>query len=108
MKSGEGHCDAIVVCGTAAVFLEYKGSTFTATSKYKGDLNELAAEIEENLIGTESKRKGVRQLANAILGVFDKQTPAVVADVDLSQVSTVYPYSLHGTKLADALASRLT
>ena len=90
-KTGEEVCDAIVVCGTAAVFLEYKGSTFTATSKYKGDLNELAAEIEENLIGTESKRKGIRQLANAILGVFDKQTPAVVADVDLSQISTVYP-----------------
>ena len=90
-KTGEEVCDAIVVAGNDAIFLEYKGSTFTAESKYKGDLNELAAEIEENLIGSPSKRKGIRQLAHAILSVFDKQTPAAVADVDLSRVSTIFP-----------------
>lgn len=90
-KTGEQVCDAIVVCGADAIFLEYKGSTFTAASKYKRDLEALAAEIEENLIGTESKRKGIRQLSHAILGIFDKKTLAVVADVDFSQVKTVYP-----------------
>ena len=90
-KTGEEVCDAIVVCGADAIFLEYKGSTFTATSKYKGDLEALAAEIEENLIGTESKRKGIRQLSHAILGIFDKKTPVVVAGVDFSQVKSVYP-----------------
>lgn len=90
-KTGEEVCDAIVVCGADAIFLEYKGSTFTATSKYKGDLEALAAEIEENLIGTEAKRKGIRQLSHAILGIFDKRTPVVVAGVDFSQVKTVYP-----------------
>ena len=90
-KTGEEVCDAIVVSGNDAIFLEYKGSTFTAESKYKGDLHELGAEIEDNLIGTQSKRKGIRQLAHAILSVFDKQTPAAVADVDLSRVSTLFP-----------------
>ena len=56
-----------------------------------GDLEALAAEIEENLIGTEAKRKGIRQLSHAILGIFDKRTPVVVAGVDFSQVKTVYP-----------------
>ena len=90
-KTGDEVCDAIVVCGADAIFLEYKGSTFTASSKYKGDLEVLAEEIEENLIGTELKRKGIRQLSHAILGVFDKKTPAVVAGVDFSQVKTIYP-----------------
>ena len=90
-KTGEEVCDAIVVCGADAIFLEYEGSTFTAASKYKGDLEALAAEIEENLIGTESKRKGIRQLSHAILGIFDKKTPAVAANIDFSQVKTVYP-----------------
>ena len=90
-KTGEEVYDAIVVSGNDAIFLEYKGSTFAAESKYKGDLHELAAEIEDNLIGTPSKRKGIRQLAHAILNVFDKQTPVAVADVDLSRVSTIFP-----------------
>ncbi|MDP1947475.1 MAG: hypothetical protein Q8L77_08245 [Nitrospirota bacterium] len=90
-KNGDEVCDAIIICGSTAIFLEYKGSTFTAQSKYKGDLTELAAEIEDNLIGTETKRKGVRQLTQAILRVFDKQTPASVADVDLSRINTIFP-----------------
>ena len=90
-ENGEEICDAIVICGSDAVFLEYKGSTFTAESKYKGDLTELAAEIADNLIGTETKRKGIRQLANAILNVFDKQTPAALADIDLSGISAIFP-----------------
>ena len=70
---------------------EYKGSTFTAESKYRGDITELAAEIEDNLIGTETKRKGIRQLAHAILSVFDKQAPAAVTNIDLSGISTIFP-----------------
>ncbi len=90
-ENGNQVCDAIIVCGSDAVFVEYKGSTFTAESKYKGDLTELAAEIEDNLIGTETKRKGIRQLTHAILSVFDKQAPATVTDVDLSRINTIFP-----------------
>ena len=89
--NGEQVCDAIIVCGSDAVFLEYKGSTFTAESKYQGDLNKLAAEIENKLIGTQSRRKGIRQLAHATLRVFDKQTPAAITNLDLSRVSTIFP-----------------
>lgn len=90
-NTGEEVCDAIVLSGVNAVFIEYKGSTFTAQAKYKGDLNDLASEIEENLIGTPSKRKGIRQLAHAILSVFDKHNPNPIAGIDLSQINTIFP-----------------
>lgn len=90
-KTGEQVCDAIVLCGVDAVFLEYKGSTFTAASKYDGDLGVLRSEIEEKLIGTESKRKGAHQLARAVLSVFDRTVPASVSGIDLSRVGRVYP-----------------
>ena len=89
--NGEEICDAIIICGGSAVFIEFKGSTFTAESKYKGDLTALAEEIKENLVGTETRRKGIRQLANSILTVFDKEEPAVVTDIDLSGVTTIFP-----------------
>lgn len=90
-KGGEEVCDAIIIAGNEAVFLEYKGSTFTAESKYKGDLDELASEIKEKLIGTAVKRKGVRQLSHAILSVFDKHHPNLVAGLDLAQINKIFP-----------------
>jgi hypothetical protein len=86
--NGEEVCDAIIVCGDCAVLLEYKGSTFTAESKYRGDLNELAIEINDNLVGSETRRKGIRQLAKSILTVFDKETPAEITGIDLSRISS--------------------
>ncbi len=59
-------CDAIVVCGAEAAFIEYKGSTFTAYSKYSGDLQALTKEIDKKLVRSERKRKGLLQLADAI------------------------------------------
>lgn len=90
-SNGDEVCDAIIICGSNAVFIEYKGSTFTAESKYKGDLSGLASEIEDNLIGTETRRKGIRQLTNAILTVFDKQSPSIVTNIDLSRITTIFP-----------------
>ncbi|MBY0246485.1 MAG: hypothetical protein K2Q17_02365 [Nitrospiraceae bacterium] len=89
--NGEEVCDAIIVCGDCAVLLEYKGSTFTAESKYRGDLNELAIEINDNLVGSETRRKGIRQLAKSILTVFDKETPAEITGIDLSRITTIFP-----------------
>lgn len=89
--NGDEVCDAIIICGSNAVFIEYKGSTFTAESKYKGDLSGLASEIEDNLIGTETKRKGIRQLTNAILTVFGKQSTSIVTKIDLSRITTIFP-----------------
>ena len=90
VKSGAEVCDAIVVSGSDAVFIEYKGSTFTAESKYKGDVGELAVEIEENLIGTPAKRKGVCQISHAIGSVFDKHNPSPIFGIDLSQINTIF------------------
>lgn len=89
--NGDEVCDAVITCGGNAVFIEYKGSTFTAESKYKGDLTALAEEIKENLVGTESKRKGIGQLANSILTVFNKKTPVEVTGIDLSGITTIFP-----------------
>lgn len=49
-------CDGIVVCGTEAAFIEYKGHTFTAEAKYSGDLKILDDEVERHLVGTEDER----------------------------------------------------
>lgn len=90
-QNGEEVCDAIVICGGNAVFIEYKGRTFTAESKYKGALEELATEIRDHLVGTEIKRKGVRQLANSVRIVFAKDQVAKIAGIDLSRVTTIFP-----------------
>lgn len=59
--------------------------------KYKGDLTALAEEIKENLVGTESRHKGIWQLAHSILTVFDKESPVEVTSIDLSGVTTIFP-----------------
>jgi ferredoxin len=85
-------CDGIVVCGTTAVFLEVKGSTFTAQSKYGLDLATLSKELEDKLIQNQAgKSKGVAQLGDAIQKVFSRVKPAKVVEIDLSTIQKVIP-----------------
>lgn len=84
-------CDAIILCGVDAVFLEFKGSTFTAQAKYKGDAMSLASEIDDNLVGVPSRRKGIRQLAHAILSLFNKRSQQPIDGIDLSKINTIFP-----------------
>lgn len=110
-SSREQVCDAIVVCGSAAMLFEYKGSTFTAEAKYGGDPGRLRREIEGKLVGTEANPKGVRQLANAISRLFSVQSSGGADGVDLSSVRTVYPVlvtrdDLGGCLLVNLLLNR--
>jgi hypothetical protein len=85
-------CDGIIICGTDAVFIECKGSTFTARSKYSGDPSALGQELEEKLIHNQAgKAKGIEQLARAIERVFSRTEPEMIADLDLSKIQRVFP-----------------
>jgi hypothetical protein len=91
-NNNEQVCDGIVVCGSTAVFLEMKGNTFTAQSKYGADLAALSKELEDKLIQNQAgKSKGVTQLANAIQKVFNRTKPMEVVDLDLSRIQKVIP-----------------
>ena len=82
-------CDSIILSGTTACFLEYKGGVFRADSKYTGEPSKLKKEIEDKLIGTESRRKGLWQLARAIEAVSEPGRR--IRDVDLSRVTKIIP-----------------
>lgn len=82
-------CDAIVICGSEAVLVEYKANMFKIEGKYSGDWRVLQEDIEKKLVGTLQRPKGIRQLAIAVQRVFSKGER--VADVDLSRVRKVFP-----------------
>jgi len=83
-------CDAIILNGSTACFVEYKGVVFRAGSKYTGDPFKLREEIDAKLIGTQTNRKGLLQLAKAIEDVSGS-TPRKIQDVDLSGVTKIVP-----------------
>ena len=66
-SNGDEVCDAIILSDDCAVFIESKGSTFTAAGKYGNDPDLLRSEVEDKLVGNlGGERKGVQQLAFAI------------------------------------------
>ncbi len=84
-------CDAIVVCGHTAIFIEVKGNTITSEGKYGSDVDKLRNEIEKKYAGTEENRKGVRQLAAAIHNTCSHEKANAIQSVDLKSISTVIP-----------------
>jgi hypothetical protein len=85
-------CDAVIVCGTSAVFLEIKGATFSSRAKYAGDYHLLASEIDHKLVQDENgDAKAVRQLKRAMELSFDRANPEKVDRLDLRLIDTVYP-----------------
>jgi hypothetical protein len=84
-------CDAIVVCGRTAIFIEIKGNTITSEGKYGSDVDRLRNELEKKYVGTEDNRKGVRQLAAAIHKTCSRAGADAVGGVDLNSISTVIP-----------------
>lgn len=96
-------CDGLIVCGSDAVFMEYKGGVFTAESKYGRDPTKLRAEIEEKLIrNPEGKRKGIEQLADAIRRTCCERGAERVIGVDLSGVRRVFPVLILRDGIGDA------
>jgi hypothetical protein len=83
-------CDAIIVSGSSACFLEYKGSMFKADAKYTGDPWKLKSEIDLKLVGDAENRKGLLQLSKAISEVCGPNARKV-KDLDLSGITKIYP-----------------
>ena len=90
-SDGNQACDGIIRCGSVAVIMEYKGSTFTAEGKYGGDGDLLVNEIKNKLVMAGGERKGVSQLAEAIYRMFGRASSAEVEGLDLSSVRTIFP-----------------
>jgi hypothetical protein len=96
-------CDGLMLCGSDAVFMEYKGGVFTAESKYGRNPATLRAEIEEKLIrNPEGKRKGIEQLAEAIRRTCRKKESDRIIGVDLSSVRRVFPVLILRDGIGDA------
>lgn len=97
--SGGEVCDGLILCGSSAILLEYKGATFTAETKYSGDTGLLSQALDEKLV----TEKGVRQLANAIERLFARGTKDQIADVDISTVRRVFPVLVTRDDIGGAL-----
>lgn len=103
LDTGEEVCDAILMCGNSAIFVESKGSTFTADAKYSTNPAKLQEEIEEKLIENNGQRKGVGQLAIRIEEVFRRNQPRGIEGIDLSSVAKVYPVLITRDDIGAAL-----
>jgi hypothetical protein len=85
-------CDGLLLCGSDAVFMEYKGAVFTAQSKYGGSPQKLGAEIQDKLIqNPQGKRKGIEQLAESIRRTCRRKDADKIAGVDLAHIRRVFP-----------------
>ena len=101
--NGAEVCDAIILCGDSAVFVESKGATFTAEAKYGTDSDRLRDEIEEKLVQTGGRRKGVGQLALRIEEAFSRSNPRLIEKLDLSRVEKVFPVLITRDDIGAAL-----
>ena len=94
LKGDRQVCDVIVLSGTSVVLIECKGSTVSADGKYGGDPSLLDAELKKKFVGTETSRKGVRQLVEAIQNLFKKDAQDQVSGIDLGTIENVIPVLL--------------
>jgi hypothetical protein len=95
-------CDAIILSGRCAVFVEYKGSTFTSKGKYGADPKVLDAELKVKLVGTPNRRKGVFQLVDAVEKLCRRENPEAVEGVDMYGVTTIFPLIITRDDLGSA------
>jgi len=86
-------CDGMFVDGESLVLLEYKASMFTAHSKYSGDYLHLKDEIVQKFVceENENRKKGVKQLADAVVRLTNNDRALAIKGVDLSSVKRIYP-----------------
>ena len=89
-KPNEEVCDAILVCDDSAVFIEFKGATFTSNAKYGNDPALLRSELDRKLVRG-GKQQAVEQLCRSIHAVSRRTDPERVTGVDLRRVSTIFP-----------------
>ena len=87
-------CDGILIAGDSLVLMEYKSNVFTAAAKYGGDHAVLMAEIQKKLVHNEGSgsKKGVEQLAFALMSLFGSDGPRLYPDIDVRPIKHVYLY----------------
>ena len=87
-------CDGILLHGDSIVLMEYKSNMFRADTKYSGDHEALAKEIENKFVcNRESgRRKGVLQLAEAVKLLFGSGNKYVVQGINPISIKNVYLY----------------
>jgi hypothetical protein len=101
--NGEEVCDSIILCQGSALFIESKGTTFTAEAKYGNDPAKLRSEIEEKFIQTTEQKKGVSQLAARIEDAFNRKHPRAIDGIDISGISKVFPVLITRDDIGAAL-----
>jgi hypothetical protein len=87
-------CDGILIHGDSIVLMEYKSNMFRADTKYNGDHEALAREIENKFVRDKDSgsRKGVLQLAEAVKLLFGSDNKEVVPGINISSIKNVYLY----------------
>ncbi len=101
--TGKEVCDAVLVCGDSLLFIEAKGTTFTADAKYGTDPAKLRDEIEEKFVHSQESEKGIGQLAARIGEVFDRNHPRAIQGLDTSKIRKVFPVLLTRDDIGAAL-----
>ena len=89
-RPNEEVCDAILVCGDSAAFIEFKGATFTAKAKYGNDPALLRSELDRKLVRGD-KRQAVEQLCCSIQAVCRRTDPERIRGLDLNRIATIFP-----------------
>jgi hypothetical protein len=89
-NSNEEITDAAVICGDEAIFLEFKGATFSAAAKYEGNPQRLRDELESKLVESSDRPQAVTQLAKNIEAMFGPEGARAPA-IDVNRIRTVYP-----------------
>ncbi len=85
-------CDSVVTCGTSAVFVEMKGTTFSSKAKYSSEYESLREELDFKLVREQDgEPKAVHQLKRAVELAFNRERPEKIEGVDLRLVDTVFP-----------------
>lgn len=88
-------CDGIVLSEDSIVLIEYKSSMFRADTKYGGNYQALADEIEKKLVQDReaNQRKGVLQLSEAVNKIFGASGARIsLPGVDPNSIKRVFLY----------------
>jgi hypothetical protein len=90
-RPNEEVCDAILVCGHSAAFIEFKGATFTSRAKYGNDAHLLRSELDRKLVCSEDRMQAVEQLYRSIQATCRRDGAEQIRELDLKRITTVFP-----------------
>jgi hypothetical protein len=89
-RPNEEVCDAILVCGDSAAFIEFKGATFTSRAKYGNDATLLRCELDRKLV-SDDRPQAVEQLCRSIQATCRRTNADRIRGLDLRKITTIFP-----------------